>query len=189
MISMKYSKEYRTDVEFDSNGRAHDKVTYVGPEFELSETEEKHKKNRVMMLAGAILAAVLFVVSVLLYGEITKKYYVIIPYAINILLIYLDIESIIIYWPVRERLERMQKERGIDRAKGMSLMVAIVSFYSFVAGVVTIVCNHTTMLSGDWCFLVCTLVISTIMTLSFLYTISTKPSEIHKNIEKNGDMS
>lgn len=179
MISPKYGNDYRLDVETLPDGKKKDVKVYIGPYFESDESEAVHKKNRLFLLFSEIIFAVLLILNMTFYTELGKVWYVIVPFAVNVLAAYVFFESVAYFWPVRDKLTREQKERGQDRLKQMSAVQAVLCMISEVAGIITTGFLLASVSINDivFCTLACVMLLITVSQTLYLRKIDAKEIE------------
>ncbi len=184
MISTKYSKDYRQEVEKGPDGKMKDVFVYTGAYYKTDETEESHKRTRLILVAEGLLAVAAFIVGIYFNSSISHTFYAVVPYALNALNIYLLIESTIYYFPVREIYKKEEKEKGIDRIKTVGLLGSILFLIS-LAGALTKLFVFTVKASvGDHVFIVCNIVLLAVFISVFIAFKKINTKEFENPIEK-----
>ncbi len=153
MVSLKYGKEYRMDEELLPNGKYSKKMIYIGPVFTYAETEAEHKVSRIKLLILGIVSAVLFVFGLLFYSNLSRVWFVSVPYACNAMVLYLFFESLVFFWPYRASLEREQKEKGAERFKSLGIFSLLFHFSGLTGSTVALLTYVKGTVAFDYVFL------------------------------------
>lgn len=125
MLSSKYVKDYRMDTSVDDRGKTREEMVYIGPLYCWDMPEEVFYRLKRQYLAGSILAWLVFVASLWPYSEISRIWYVILPYCC--LLFPLFFISVAVHNMISAPcpFSREKKDKTVGRLKG-----------SFMAGMV-----------------------------------------------------
>ncbi len=142
MITLRYGKEYRMDLETFPDGKKKQKMVYVGPLYDYVDTINEHKRQRSLLLVLVSLSAILFIFGFSFYSNLSRVWFTSTPYAVNALVIYLLFESIGYFWKYRSNLNREAKQRGGDRLKALSLIAASLYCISFAGSMGAIVSSY-----------------------------------------------
>lgn len=134
MISVKYGKEYRLKA---TDGKKKDELVYVGPLFSYQDTLEAHQSKRVKFLILSVLSIVLFISSLSFYSNLSRVWFVSVPYAFLAMVLFMYVESLCFYWKFRDPLTREQKEKGGDRFKTLSVVYLFIALFSLISSIVT----------------------------------------------------
>lgn len=153
MVNLRFGKDYRMDLVETPGGKKERKMIYVGPLYAYVDTEEAHSKQRIFFTVSGALAMVLFLAGFSFYSNISRVWFASIPYACNLLVLYLYIEGAFYFWKYRDRLNREQKEKGGDRFKSTSLVASVLCFVSMVSGFVSVFFYLDAVVINDYLFL------------------------------------
>ena len=122
MVSLKYAKEYRLDTITDERGKMKDCTVYIGPLYEWTSTEKQLKKTAMLLTLMTAVQSFLLVFSLWNYSDLTKLWWVILPFAcILFVCLYLGTVCYNLF-TVKGQFHREQKEKTIDRLKASSTM-------------------------------------------------------------------
>lgn len=178
LVSLKYKKDYRMDVEETSSGKKKQTLVYTGPLYSYKVIKPDHVKERTRILILTIVAAVLFILGISFYSNLSRVWYVSIPYACNALVLYFLIESLFIFWKYRTELNREQKERGGERIKAMSFVSMVLFGFSLSGSFIALVTGYVKLSNSDCFFL--SFVLALVLLMFVLYRFSKDIQYIEK---------
>lgn len=167
MLSLKYAKEYRLDTFTDESGKVKDCTVYVGPLYEWITTEEVLKKLRLKLSVIVGLQAVLFVSSLWNYNDLSRLWWVVVPYACLLFVFLLQMCVCYNLFTVKGQFHREKKDKTVDRMKGCSVMGAILSGVSIVSATVSMIMSLVNIQFWDIYYIAVMLV----MVITFIYCI------------------
>lgn len=139
MINSKYVRYYRLDTETDSKGKVRTKMVYTGPLYKWDMPEAELKRVKVSLIVLALISCILFVGSLSFYSELSRTWYVILPYAINFLLICMQWGVVWNLFFAKQPMSMETKDKTLDRDK-------VVSVISLVINIITVSCAVVTMI-------------------------------------------
>lgn len=87
MLSSKYVKDYRMDTETTSSGKVKRKMVYVGPIYEWDLEKRDLVKLRIRYMLAIFASWGCFLGSLLFYSDLSRLWYVILPYAFEVLVL------------------------------------------------------------------------------------------------------
>jgi len=167
MITLRFGKEYRMDTETLPNGKSRQKMIYTGPLFDFCDSETEHKEKRILHLCVGIVTFLLLIIGYSFYSNLSRVWFVSIPYACNLLVGYLYLESVGFFWKYTDSLNREHKEKGGDRLKSLSMIYAGFDLFSLVASFVAMFTYLDEISVRDYVFLALTLIQLMLMIFSF----------------------
>lgn len=128
-------------------------MVYTGPLYVYEETKEEHCKRRVIFLVFALITCVLLLLCLTFKSFLSKNFYVILPFCLNLVVAYLFIEGTATYWKYKETLTINEKEKGIDRFKQVALFGILFSLCSLIGCVFAAVKSFSYLLPFDFIFI------------------------------------
>ena len=169
MITLRYGKEYRMDLETLPDGKKKQKMVYVGPLYDYVDTLGEHKRQRRLLLMIAILSAILFISGFSFYSNLSRVWFSAIPYASNALVIYLLLESIGYFWKYGENLNRESKQRGGDRLKSLAIISAALYCLSLTGSFAATISSYIEEVTKfDYIYIIITVFNLAVMLVLFL---------------------
>lgn len=184
MVSGRYSKEYRLDVADSPSGKKKTVLVYVGPYFDYDCTIQEHSKQKRKIVGFGILSLALFILGMSFYSNISKAWYVAIPFAVNAFILFLYFESVFYFWPFKTKLNREQKDKGGERFKPICLSSIFFYLISLVGSSVKLMALHTAD-AFDLIFLGCTVAEFVIMIFLFKLALKIKYVERENPVAKD----
>lgn len=170
LISLKYAKEYRTDVVTDASGRKKEKYTYVGPLYDYSVEKPVHTRQKMILAVVGIISTVLYVLGLYFPSNLSRILYVSLPFAANAIVIFLFFGSLLKFFPYKESLTREEKEKGGERIRSLEVISTGLFFLSDIGAVVALFSSVETVNSYDYVMLICGVGLF-VMSLTGLLTI------------------
>lgn len=152
MVTLRYGKEYRLDLETLPDGKQKRKLCYIGPLYDYEAAEDVHGKQRVILLILSILSVIVFISGLSFYSNLSRIWYISIPYAVNALLCFFLLESLFFFWKYRTDLEREKKQRGGDRFKGVYLISGITYLISCIGIIAVLIGKVISPECADYIF-------------------------------------
>lgn len=155
----KYAGDYRLENETGSNGKIRTKPVYTGKYYSFTaapETMSRYKRGYLILL---IAVAVFFALGLFQNGVISRRFYVVAPYACCFWgYLYLGM-ALSRFFTQELPYTREQKEKSADRLNGATLCVGLLSLVAAVAGGVSLILLRETLrMPGDLIFFLCALV-------------------------------
>ena len=167
MLSTKYTKEYRLDTFTDKNGKVKDCTVYIGPLYEWAAPEKLIRKLGAVLSMLTALQAVLFVSSLWNYCDLSRLWWVVVPYCC-LLFVFLYMAVVCFHLlTLKGAFHREQKDKTVDRMKGCSVMGAILSGITVISSTVSVIMGLVNMKAWDVWFVVT----AAFMLIIFLYDI------------------
>ena len=165
MVSLKYAKEYRLDTFTDERGKVKDCTVYIGSLYEWSMPEEQRKRLRGRLTVMTIGQAVLFISSIWNYNDLSRLWWVMLPYAC-LLFVFLYLATVCYnLFTVKGQFHREQKDKTVDRMKACSVMGAILTGSSFLSATISLLAGLVHIQMWDVWFIITEAVLLTV----FLY--------------------
>ncbi len=154
MVSLKYAKEYRLDTFTDERGKVKDCTVYIGPLYEWTGSEKQRRSTAVKLLVMTLIQSVLFVFSLWNYSDLTKLWWVILPYAC-LLFVYLFLATVCRnLFVVTGQFHREKKEKTVDRLKACSVMGLIFAGSTVISAFVSLFLDFIKIGLWDICFVI-----------------------------------
>lgn len=126
MLSKKNLIDYSWETEVAPNGKVVDKMVYKGPLFEWGVDSFQIKKITIKLVLCILISFTAFLSSLWNYSNITRIWYIILPYSVLSLMIGLNSSSIFLLSKVKNSFQRKQKEKIADRLKTIAVVELIV---------------------------------------------------------------
>ena len=169
MVTLRYGKDYRMDVDVKPNGKEEKKLVYVGPLFKYTDDADTHKKQGRVLSGLGIIAVALFFLGFSFYSNLSRIWFTSVPYACNLLSLYYLIVACFYFVPFKEPLNREQKEKGLEGFKKCSLASFILGVFSLVGGIVAIFIYLQGFVKQDIFFLIITLLFTVTALFIFFF--------------------
>ncbi len=190
MVSTKYNKYYRTTAEQDKNGKMKTVVVYTGPYYIYDIPKAKAKKLLILLSALGVIGTGIFVGSLLFYSEITRIFYVSVPYACNFLSLAMILMGILNLWNGKEKLTIEQYDKSIPRIRGFSIGGMIFIIASLIGSTVAFLISEDVHFAGtNIIFLVCEVLLFInmlcMLKVCFLFCTKEEANPIAKEWEKH----
>lgn len=167
MVSLKYAKEYRLDTFTDERGKVKDCTVYIGPLFEWSISEAQRKSLRLKITVITIVQAVLFLSSIWNYNDLSRLWWVVVPYCC-LLFVFLYMTTVCYnLFTVKGQFHREQRDKTVDRMKSCSAMGTILVASSLLSATVSMIGGLVNLQMWDVWFIITQMV----LLVSFLYEI------------------
>ncbi len=151
MINSKYVRYYRLDTETDSKGKVRTKMVYTGPLYKWDMSETELKRVKVSLLVLTLISCILFVGSLSFYSELSRTWYVILPYAINFLLICMQWGGVWNLFFAEQPMSMELKNKTLEREKTVSVMSMVINIITVLCAVVTMIVKGYTKM-GEFTF-------------------------------------
>ncbi len=152
MVSLKYAKEYRLDTFTDERGKVKDCTVYIGSLYEWTCSEEQRKSMAIRLTAMVAVQILLFVFSLWNYSDLTKLWWVVLPYAC-LLFVYLFLATVCRnLFVVKGQFHREKKEKTLDRLRACSMMGLIFSSTTVTSAFVSLFLDFIKIQIWDICF-------------------------------------
>ena len=151
MINSKYVRYYRLDTETDSKGKVRTRMVYTGPLYKWDMTDAEFKKLKVSLSVSAFISCLIFVASLSFYSELSRTWYVILPYAINFLLICTQWGVVGNLFFAKQPMSMDVKDKTLDREKTVSVMSLVLNVITVLCAVVTMIIRGYTK-AGEFAF-------------------------------------
>lgn len=184
MISTKYNKYYRMDVQINSDGSKTDKWEYIGPYYEFEESAEEHKKRAFiykLFLVGLILS---MFINLWIYSNLSKVIYIILPFCLNLFAVYLFITAVTFYKKPGKLLKINEKEKSADKFKQSSLFGILFTFLSLLGVIIYLLRISTYLFINDYIFILFQVIMLTIFIANALFTRSLTTKEVENFLAK-----
>ncbi len=167
MVSLKYAKEYRLDTFTDERGKVKDCTVYIGPLYEWSTPPAQIKSLRAKLTVMFIVQAVLFVSSIWNYNDLSRLWWVMLPYAC-LLFVFLYMATVCYnLFTVKGQFHREQKDKTVDRMKACSVMGAILVASSFISATISMLIGLVNIQMWDVWFVFT----EAVLVVAFLYEV------------------
>lgn len=151
MINSKYVRYYRLDTETDNKGKVKTKMVYTGPLYKWDMAESELKRLKISLSVSALISCILFVVSLSFYSELSRTWYVILPYAINFLLICMQWGVVWNMFFAKQPMSMEIRDKTLDREKTASVISLVMNIITLLCAVVTIIVKGHTK-AGEFVF-------------------------------------
>ncbi len=162
MVTLRYGRDYRMEVDVKPNGKEEKRLVYVGPLFKYTDDTDTHKKQGIVLSGLGIIAVILFFSGFSFYSNLSRVWFTAVPYACNLLSLYYLIAACFYFVPFKETLNREQKEKGLEGFKKCSLASFILGVFSLVGGFTAIFIYLPGFVKQDIFFLI----------IVFLFTVT-----------------
>ena len=170
MVTLRYGREYRMDLESLPNGRTKRKMVYIGPLFNYVDSMERHGKQRIILLVLSLLTAFQYIFGFSFYSNLSRVWYSSIPYAFNGIFLIFEFESILYFWGNHVDFNRERKQRGGERIKGLSIAISVFAFISLIGSVSASLAGSVSVQSSDYLYIAVTLILVVTQIAMFLYS-------------------
>lgn len=120
VLSTKYVKDYRMDVQTMPSGKVKRKMVYTGPFYEWDITEERLKGLRIRYACLAGTGWLLFLLSLSFYSSVSRVLYVMLPYACFMPILALLTGASLKLAVTRGSMNREDKDKICTRLKNFS---------------------------------------------------------------------
>lgn len=158
------------DVVETSSGKKKQRLIYTGPLYSYKAIKPGHAKERMQILIFTIVAVALFIIGFSFYSNLSRVWFVSIPYAFNALVLYFLIESLFLFWKYLPDLNREQKEKGGERFKAVSFVSMILFGFSLVGSFVALATGYVTLEASDYAFIA--FVFAEVLLMFFLFKVT-----------------
>lgn len=184
MVSTKYNKYYRLDVQINSDGSKSDKWDYVGPYYEIEETREEHNKRLTVYIVFALILLAGIFTNLWIYSLFSKTIYVILPFFINVVPVYLFIEALYNYRKFGKRLKINEKEKCVDRFKQASLFGVLFSGGAVIGIIVGLLVGDKYLCTNDYIFILFAVIMLIIFIVNAVISRGLTTKEIENSVAK-----
>ena len=151
VINSKYVRYYRLDTETDSKGKVRTKMVYTGPLYKWDMVEAELKSLKTALTVLSLISCIFFVGSLSFYSELSRTWYIILPYAINFLLICMQWGVVWNLFFSKQPMSMEIKDKTLDREKTVSVICLIINIITLLCAVVTIIVKGHTK-AGEFVF-------------------------------------
>lgn len=152
MLSSKYVKDYRMDTQTTASGKVKRNMVYVGPHYVWSAAEAEMKSLRIKCLVLAILGWVIFIGSQLFHSDLSRVWYVVLPYEFFFLILMMWTGAVWNLLFAKQPMTRETKEKTCERFKGASVAGMVCSLVT-AAGITAVVITRGYHTIPDICFM------------------------------------
>lgn len=159
MVSTKYVKDYRMDTETDKNGKVKRKMVYVGPYYIWDTVQEDLKKMRCSYLVTVIVEWIVFLGSMCFFNDISRNWYVILPYVCLILVFLFQSMAVWNLYMAKQPMHREIKDKTVDRMKSSTFCGMILSGGALVGEIVACIKGVKVFKASDYIFVIATVVL------------------------------
>ena len=138
MLSSKYVKDYRMDTETTPSGKVKRKMVYVGPFFEWDLEKRYFEKLRIRYMFALFASWGCFLGSLLFYSDLSRLWYVILPYAFEALVLIFASCALWNLYFAAQPMVREVKDKTLDRIRFTSIVgmiCCIITVVGIVAGI------------------------------------------------------
>lgn len=178
MVSLKYAKDFRLDTYTDEKGKVKDCTVYVGPLYEWAISGQVLKKYRIKLLLLTLLQIVLFVSSLWNYSDLTRLWWVVVPYSCLFLVFVLQCMVCYNLFVLKGQMQREQKDKTVDRLKGCSVMGCILSGISIVSTTGSLIANMVNIQFWDIYYII----VEMVLFIIFLYNMKSSGTLLVKEL-------
>ncbi|MGN1148276.1 MAG: hypothetical protein ACI4TB_07625 [Lachnospiraceae bacterium] len=167
MLSSKYVKDYRMDTEMTKSGKVKRKMIYTGPLYRWELSEEVLKKLRLRYLLLCVAGWIIFIGSMLFYSNLSRIWYVILPYACLLLVFSFFSAAVYNLFTAKQPMSREVKDKTFDRLKGSSLVGMVFCAGAFAGEVAARIVFQEFGGWGDGLFMAATILLFFILLYAF----------------------
>ncbi len=121
MLSSKYVKDYRMDTETAPSGKVKRKIVYVGPFYEWDMDEKALIKLRTRYTIAVLISWLCFAGSILFYSDLSRLWYVILPYAFLALVLVFATCAVWNLYFAEQPMVREVRDKTLDRIRFTSI--------------------------------------------------------------------
>ena len=148
MLSSRYAKEYRMDTETTGSGKVKRKMVYTGPLFEWDMPIEVLKRTKMECLLIMILSAGLFIGSLLFHSDVSRVWYVILPYAFFLPVLLFLLGACWNLFFAKQPMNRETKDKTYVRWKSSCVAGTVLCLITGIMAGIAMVLQHFTK-TGD----------------------------------------
>lgn len=167
MVSTKYVKDYRMDTETDKKGRVKRKMVYVGPYYIWEMPTAEVKKLRAICLAALFAQWILFIGSMCFYNDISRNWYVILPYVCLSLALVFQSMAVWNLCTAKQPMHRETKDKTCERMKSAAFCGMILSFLALIGETVACIKFAEKFKTADYLFVAATVVLFALLLYGF----------------------
>lgn len=167
MLSSKYVKDYRMDVETTKTGKVKRKMVYTGPLYDWNLSEDELRRIRRLYLILCVSICAIYLGSLLFYSNLSRLWYVILPYSCLILVLFFFIAAVYNIVHASQPMNRETKEKTQDRIKGSSLIGIVFTLGTFLGETYGLFKLQQDISYTDLLFIVASVFIFTILLYGF----------------------
>ena len=156
MFLTKYAGDYKLD-ENDPKGH---RTVYCGKYYFIDESPEDKKTRTIFLLIFSLAATLAFILCLAINNSLARLFFVVVPFSFNALTLYSVWEATVKYIiNKKEKLERREKEKMIDKMKASSVIGFIICLFSFGASIVAAALKLFTFGRAEIGFLTCLVIV------------------------------
>lgn len=180
--SAPYLKDYRMDLEIDASGKEKQVLVYVGDYHVLNEDEKTQRAKRFLPVF-TLIGWIAFVGSLFFYSEITKCFYVLLPYMLYLFSLYFISVADYYLCFFKKKYTNKENDSVVNRGKAATVGGIAIMILTSV-GEVAFFVKHQEVSTYDFLFLSLSVVegISFCLSFAFLKDVDT---HVVENPEKN----
>jgi len=167
MVSTKYVKDYRMDTETDKNGKVKRKMVYVGPYYIWNTAQEELKKLRCSYLTALAGEWIVFLGSMCFYNDISRNWYVILPYVCLILVFFFQSMAVWNLFTAKQPMHRETKDKTADRMKSSTFCGLILSAGALIGEIVACIKGVKELKVPDYLFVIATMILFVFLLYGF----------------------
>lgn len=176
VLSFKYLKDYRWDTITDEKGKVKNHTVYIGPLYRWNPQESAPNKWESIILT--VLAAVLFVGSLWGYSQLSRIWYVVVPFSCTLFVLLAWARACMLLLKCPEIFPREHKEHMLDHRKGGGAAGMLLAAFTLTAAVVTALSSKLRLSEWDICFLAAVTLSFVIYLYDFRKTVKVKVIEL-----------
>ena len=184
MISKKYVDDYKSEIKTDQNGKVTKNYRYSSDYYSFDVPDEKAMSLRIQLLIFVVGMAFVYFVPLFMYSTLTRVVYVVIPYIIVLIPIYLLGKAVSYLFRNHGQLKREEKEKSFDRLKGIPYFMFFLLLGEVMAQIIGYAKWQGQIAYGDY-ILSGTTVLLILLTVLFLKKTQKIKIKIIKNNNTN----
>lgn len=174
MISKKYLNDYTLDIKTDEDGKVANEYVYTADYYSFDLKEEETKSLRTHLLLYIVGITIAFLVPLFIYSTLSRVVYVILPYVLLLIPIYLLIQAITFLYRNNGLLKREERDKSFDRLKGIPIFTFFLLLLTIIGQIVGYRNWSGQLVQGDYILSAGTFVILLFTFLFFQETRSIK---------------
>lgn len=136
MGSKKYLTDYSLNYEPDKKGNLKAVPVYKGTYYGFEKDDATVRKAKWFITAMLICGTIVYIIPLLLEEVCTKKFYVLVPYALCVFPIFFAYGSLFKVIFAKDKVTREHKDKAQPRLKGMCFLSMLLAVLSLVGQVV-----------------------------------------------------
>lgn len=139
VVNSKYVKYYRLDTDIDAKGKAKTKMVYTGPLYKWDMPQDEYINVRLRILVLTLISCILFVGSLYFYTELSRTWYIILPYAIQFLILIMQGSVVWNFFFAKQPMNMEIKDKTYDRERTSTVISILINIIVVVSSVITMI--------------------------------------------------